>query len=155
MGTDLVVIAEGDLPSGERWLLRAGGTSADYGTFLETIHPDGRRDEGGMGGPPLWPGSIMNVYTGGTDAGPRRIVVRADRRVARVRVRLASGEHLDLPPVATLPAPALAFFATLLPPTASLVAVTAIDASGQALEPAGLAGHEQAWQRWRRRAGDE
>src|ERR1039457_2099005 len=89
----LTVIAEGDLPSGEHWILRAGGTSAEFGTFLETIHPDGRRDEGGMGGPPLWPGSIMNVYTGGTEAGPRRIVVRADPRVARVRVQLAGGEH--------------------------------------------------------------
>src|ERR1039457_4670019 len=126
----LTVIAEGDLPSGEHWILRAGGTSAEFGTFLETIHPDGRRDEGGMGGPPLWPGpgcgpsrettpraarragggmggpplwpgSIMNVYTGGTEAGPRRIVVRADPRVARVRGQLGGGEPLDLPPAAT------------------------------------------------------
>ena len=36
---DLAVIAQGDLPSGEHWVLRAGGTSAEFGTFLETIHP--------------------------------------------------------------------------------------------------------------------
>ena len=150
---DLAVLAEGDLPSGEHWILRAGGTSAEFGTFLETIHPDGRRDQGGMGGPPLWPGSIMNVYTGGTDTGPRRIVVRADRRVARVRIQLGGGEHLDLPPVATLPDPGLAFFATLLPRTAALVSVTGIGASGQVLEPQDLAGHEQAWQRLQRRGG--
>ncbi len=118
---DRAVIAEGDLPSGEHWILRAGGTSAEFVTFLETIHRDGRRDQGGMAGPPLWPGSIMNVYTGGTDTGLRRIVARADQRVALVRVQLANGEHLDLPPVATLPDPGLAFFATLLPRTASLV----------------------------------
>ncbi|MDX6336984.1 MAG: hypothetical protein QOG05_4324 [Streptosporangiaceae bacterium] len=61
---DLDVLAEGDLPTGQHWILKAGGTSADdFYTFLETIHLDGHRDEGGMGGPPLYPGSLMN--TGG------------------------------------------------------------------------------------------
>jgi hypothetical protein len=151
-GPDLAVIAEGDLPSGERWILRAGGTSGEFGTFLETIHPDGRRDQGGMSGPPLWPGSIMNVYTGGTDTGPRRLVVRADQGVTRVRVQLADGERLDLPPVAALPDAGLAFFATLLPRTAALVCVTAIAASGQVLEPQDLARHQQVWQRFQHRA---
>lgn len=150
---DLTEIAAGDLPSGERWILRAGGSGDDFGTFLETVHPDGRRDEGGMGGPPLWPGSIMNVYTGGTGSGPRRIVARADPRVVQVRVQFASGERLELPPVATLPDPGLAFFATLLPRTAALVSVTAIDEDGRALEQQDLARHEQAWQRFQRRAG--
>lgn len=57
--TDLKEVATGDLPSGEHWILRAGGSDADFRTFMETIHPDGQRDEGGMAGPPLWPGSIM------------------------------------------------------------------------------------------------
>jgi hypothetical protein len=47
----LEVLAEGDLPTGEHWILRGGGTSGDFHTLLETIHPDGHRDEGGMGGP--------------------------------------------------------------------------------------------------------
>lgn len=147
--SDLTIIADGDLPSGERWILRAGGTSAEFLTFLETIHPDGRRDQGGMAGPPLWPGSIMNVYTGGTDTGPRRIVVRADLRVAQVRVQLAGGEVLDLPPVANMPDAGLAFFATLLARTAELASITAVDASGEALEPFDLTGHERAWRRFR------
>lgn len=151
---DLMVIAEGALPSGERWLLRAGGSSAEFSTFLETIHPDGGRDQGGMGGPPLWPGTIMNVYTGGTGTGPRRVLVRADQRVARVRVQVAGGGHLDLPPVAALPDPRLVFFATLLPRTTELVSVTAIDAGGQPLEPQDLAGHEQEWRRFQQRTGD-
>lgn len=151
--SDPAVIAEGDLPSGEHRILRAGGTSADFETSLETIHPGGRRDQGGMGGPPLWPGSIINIYTGGTDTGLRRIVVRADPRVALVRVQLASGDHLDLPPVATLPDPSLAFFATLLPRTAAIAAITAIDATGQTLEPQYLARHEQAWQHLQHRTG--
>ena len=45
---DLAVLAEGDLPTGQHWILRAGGTSADFYTLLETVHPDGHRDEGGI-----------------------------------------------------------------------------------------------------------
>ena len=51
---DLAVLAEGDLATGEHWILKAGGTRDEFYTFLETIHPDGHRDEGGMGGPPLY-----------------------------------------------------------------------------------------------------
>jgi hypothetical protein len=151
--SDLTEIAAGDLPSGEHWILRAGGPVDDFGTFLQTIHPDGKRDEGGMRGPLLWPGSVMNVYTGGAESGPRRVVARADPRVALVRVQLASGARLELPPVATMPDPGLAFFATLLPRTAALASVTAVDADGQALESQNLAGHELAWQRFQRQAG--
>jgi len=64
---DMAVLAEGGLPTGQRWVLRAGGTSSEFYTFLETIHPDGHRDEGGMSGPPLYPGSLMNIYTGGSE----------------------------------------------------------------------------------------
>lgn len=66
---ELPILAEGDLPTGHRWVLRAGGIDADFATFLETIYPDGRQDSGGMAGPPLYPGSLMNTYTGGTWAG--------------------------------------------------------------------------------------
>jgi hypothetical protein len=70
-----------------------------------------------------------------------------------VRVQLAGGGHLDLPPAADLSDPGLVFFATLLPRTAALASITAIDASGRALEPQDLAGHEQAWQRFQHRTG--
>lgn len=145
----LHVLAEGDLPTGEHWVLRAGGTSDDFSTMLETIHRDGHRDEGGMGGPPLPAGELMNVYTGGSTRGLRRVIVRADRRVARVRVQLA-GEQLELPPVAELPGLGVSFFAALLPPAAELVSVAAIGAGGEVLEPQDLSGHEAAWQRLRR-----
>ena len=152
---DLAVLAEGDLPTGQHWILRAGGTSTDFYTFLETIHPDGRRDQGGMGGPPLHPGSLLNTYTGGSDRGLRRVVVRADPRVARVRVHLANAEPVDLPPLATRPDVGVSFFAALLPQTAELVSVTAIGAEGQQLEPQDLARHEASWQRCSRRHGRE
>jgi hypothetical protein len=151
--SDMAVLAEGGLPTGQRWVLRAGGTSSVFYTFLETIHPDGHRDEGGMGGPLLYPGSLMNTYTGGCERGMRRVLVRADPHVARVRVHLGSGEQLDLPPVAARPDLGLVFFATLLPPSAVLASVVAIDENGQVLEPRDLSGHEAGWQRFLRQHG--
>jgi hypothetical protein len=145
---DLAIRAQGDLPTGQHWVLRAGGTMTDFYTFLETIHPDGRRDQGGMGGPPLYPGSLLNTYTGGSDWGLRRVVVRADPRVARVRVQLASGERRELPLLATRPDIGLAFFATLLPADIGLVSVTAVDAEGEVLEPEDLSRHEATWRRF-------
>jgi hypothetical protein len=145
---DLAVLAEGDLATGEHWILKAGGTHDEFYTFLETIHPDGHRDEGGMGGPPLYPDDLMNTYTGGAEGGLRRVVVRADPRVARVRVQLASGEQIELLPLATRPDVGVSFFATLFSQTAGLVSVTGLDAGGEVLEPRDLSGHEAAWQRF-------
>jgi hypothetical protein len=71
-----------------------------------------------MGGPPLYPGSLLNIYTGGSERGLRRVVVRADPCVARVRVHLASGAPLELPPLATRPDVGVSLFATLLPQAA-------------------------------------
>jgi hypothetical protein len=150
---DMAVLAEGSLPAGQRWVLRAGGTSSHFYTFLETIHPDGHRDEGGMGGPPLYPGRLLNTCTGGSERGMRRVLVRASPQVARVRVHLASGEQVDLSPVAARPDLGLVFFATLLPPSAALVSVAAIDENGQVLEPQDLSGHEASWQHFLRQHG--
>jgi hypothetical protein len=97
----------------------------------------------------------MNTYTGGAERGLRRVVVRADPRVAHVRVQLASGERIELPSLATRPDIGVSFFATLLPPTAGLVSVTGLDAGGEALEPQDLSGHEAAWQRFQRRHGSQ
>jgi hypothetical protein len=130
---DLAVVAEGDLPSGQHWIVRAGGTSDDFYTVMETVHPDGQHDEGGMGGPPLYPGSVLNSYTGSTDRRLRRVLVRADPRVARVLLRLESGEELVLAPLGTRPDADVTIFAALLPYTADLAAVTAVGADGRVL----------------------
>jgi hypothetical protein len=148
---DLTVLAEGDLPTGQHWILKAGGTTEDFYTFLETIHVDGHRDSGGMGGPPLYPGSLMNIYTGGADGGLRRVVVRADPSVAQVRLTLTRGEQVVLAPLGTRPDVSVTFFATLLPQTAGLASITATDADGCVLEPQDLSGHEAGWQRFLRR----
>ena len=132
---ELANVAEGDLPTCEHWTVKAGGTTRHYYTFLETVHPDGHRDEGGMGGPPLYAGHNLNTYTGGDDRGLRRILARTSPEVRWLRLELASGEVRELAPVGADPSHGLNFFATLLPWTVSLTALTALDADWRVLEP--------------------
>jgi hypothetical protein len=132
---ELTTLAEGDLPSGQHWILQAGGTREDFYTFLETVHPDGHRDQGGLGGPLLYPGSLLNTYTGGDDRGLLRLIVRADPRVAQLRLTLATGEHLELTAVATDPDLGVSFFAALLPRTTGLAGLTPLDPAGHPLAP--------------------
>jgi hypothetical protein len=107
-----------------------------------------------MGGQMLYGRSLMNTYTGGSDQGLRRVLVRASPLVARVRLQRGGDEPLDLLPVAARPDLGLVFFAALLPPDTVLVSVTAIGADGQPLEPQDLSGHEAAWQRFPRQYRD-
>jgi hypothetical protein len=132
---ELATIAEGVLPSGQRWILRAGGSREDFYTFLETVHPDGHSDEGGMGGALLYPGQLLNTYTGCDDRGLLRVVVRADPRVARLRLTLGTGERLDLAAIAADPRIGVNFFAALLPQTSDLVSLTPLGRDGQPLNP--------------------
>jgi hypothetical protein len=129
----MTVVAEGDLATGEHWVLRVGGSAADYYTFLETLHPDGHSDQGGMGGPPLYPGQYLNAYTGGHDQGLRRVVVRSDSRVRRLLMELDTGERRQLSPVATDPAVGLTFFVALLPWAVCPVTLEGLDAEGRVL----------------------
>jgi hypothetical protein len=132
---ELAVVAEGDLPTGERWAVKAGGTAEDYYTLLETVHPGGRCDEGGMGGLLLYPGRHLNTYTGADDRGLRRNLARTSSRVRWLRIELASGEVRDLPPVGSDTTRGLNFFAALLPWTAHVTSLIGLDAQGQILEP--------------------
>jgi hypothetical protein len=136
---DLPIVAEGENARGERWYLKAAGSPADYYTMLETLHPDGRRDEGGMGGALLYPGSRYNSYTGRADDGPLRVIIRTDPQVRRLRlsIRTTRDETLDLLPLAEDPEVGLVFFATLLPQPAALLSIQGFGDDGEPLpEPA-------------------
>jgi hypothetical protein len=132
--TEPATVAEGDLPSGQHWILKAGGSREDFYTLLETVHPDGHRDEGGMGGALLYPGQLLNIYTGSDDRGLLRVIVRADQRVARLRLTLATGERLEAAAAAD-PGLGVSFFAALLPRTSHLVSLTPLDTGDQPLTP--------------------
>jgi hypothetical protein len=130
---DLPVIAEGETARGEHWYLKSGGSPHDHYTMLRTVHPDGHWDEGGMGGPPLYPGRLLNSYTGRAGDGPLRVIVRASPRVRRLRIHLAHGEHRDLTPAAYDLVAGLTFFATLLTGAHAIDQIECFDAVGQPL----------------------
>jgi hypothetical protein len=131
---ELPVVAEGETTRGERWYLRAGGSPEAYDSMLVTVHADGRRDQGGMGGPALYPGDLLNVYLGRADQGPLRVVVRTDPRVQRLRLRSERGERCDmLAPSAHDPAAGVNLFAVLLPWTTGVTSMEGLDAGDQVL----------------------
>jgi hypothetical protein len=132
---ELPVVARGETARGERWFLKAGGTAEDYYSMVETVHRDGHRDEGGMGGPALYPGHLLNVYTGRADQGPLRVVVRADPRVRRIRFQSARGERCEMPVSARDQAVGVNLFATLLPWTTGVTSMQGLDDGGQVLAP--------------------
>jgi len=129
----LTIVAEGEEPGGERWYLKAGGSADNYWTLIETVHPDGHRDEGGMGGPALYPGRLLNVYTGRADRGLLRVIVRADPRVQRLRFQSQMGEWCDILYNAEDTAVGVTFFAILLPWKTDVMSMQALDADGRAL----------------------
>jgi hypothetical protein len=130
---DLAVIAQGETVAGEHWYLKAGGSAEDYYTMIETVHPDGHRDEGGMGGPVLYPDRLVNLYIGRADTGPLRVIVRADLRVRQLRLRSHRGEQCEMRPVTADADLGVTFFAILLPWDNGLASIEALDADGHAL----------------------
>ncbi len=132
---ELRVVARGETARGERWFLKAGGSAEDYYSMVETVHQDGRRDEGGMGGPALYPGHLLNVYTGRADQGPLRVVVRADPRVRRLRFRSERDERCEMLVSARDPAVGVNLFAILLPWTTGITSMQGLGDDGQLLTP--------------------
>jgi len=132
---EVPVDARGETARGERWFLKAGGTDEDYYSMVETVHRDGRRDEGGMGGPALYPGHLLNVYTGRADQGPLRVVVRADPRVRQLRFRSERGERCEMLVSARDQAVGVNLFAILLPWTTGVTSMEGLDDDGQVLTP--------------------
>ena len=132
---DLTVVAQGALPTGERWEVRAGGTDQDYYTFLRTVHPDGRYDEGGMGGPTLPAGGIITTYIGQADGGLLRVLARTRSVINWMRLELGSGEVRVLTPVGHDGARSLSFYAALLPPAQTVTALRPLNLKGEAIGP--------------------
>jgi hypothetical protein len=130
---ELTVVAEGKWPGVAHWYLKAGGSAGDYWTLMETVHPDGHRDEGGMGGPALYPGHLLNVYTGRSERGFLRVVVRADPRVRQLRFQSEIGEWCESLSNAEDPVVGVILFANLLRWKTGVVSMQARDADGQVL----------------------
>ena len=133
MGSELKIVAACEWPGVVSWYLKVGGSAEDYLTLLETVHLDGHRDEGGMGGPALHPGRLLNVYTGRSDRGYLRVIVRADPTVQRLRFQSERGEQADMVVNAEDETAGVALFANLLPWKTGVATMEALGADGQVL----------------------
>ncbi len=132
----LTVRGRGSLPTGERWEVRAGGSSEEYYTFLRTVHPDGHEDEGGMGGPKLPAGGgLLTTYTGQASGGLQRVLARTITGIGWMRLELGSGEVRVLSPVGHDGAQGLAFYAVLLPPAETVTALLPLSPEGEVIGP--------------------
>jgi hypothetical protein len=128
----LTLAPASDMPCDLR--LRSREFSAAYDSMLETVHADGRRDQGGMSGPALYPGELLNVYLGRADQGPLRVVVRSDPQVQRLRLQSERGARCDFfAPSAHDPAVGVNLFAALLPWTTDVTSIQGMDADGLVL----------------------
>jgi hypothetical protein len=131
----LTVAGRGTLVTGERWEVRAGGTDQDYYTFLRTVHPDGREDEGGMGGAKLPAGGIVTTYIGQAGGGLLRVLARTISVIGWMRLELGSGEVRVLTPAGHDGARGLSFYAALLPPTETVTALLPLNLRGEVAGP--------------------
>ncbi|TVZ05278.1 hypothetical protein EAS64_11895 [Trebonia kvetii] len=132
---DVPVIAEGEIPSGERWSLMAGGTSDDYYVGLKTVHQDGHADGGGMQGPALSAGIPFKFCLSQNGDEPLSVMVCTESRVRSLRLGSPGGESCDLLPVAEDQAVGVTFFVALLPWKASTVSMEGFDGGGQYERP--------------------
>ncbi len=126
-------LANGGAAGGFRWRLLVSGDAADLTTLLALTAADGSQvGGGGMAGPALYDGESINLSVHRSDQGPTYVVARADPRIRRLRLSLATGDEVTVLPVAESDALGLTFFACILP--APLLAATGVDAEGRAFD---------------------
>ncbi|MGH3175621.1 MAG: hypothetical protein ACRDPF_17370 [Streptosporangiaceae bacterium] len=102
--------------------------------------PDGRIvGGGGLGGPALPVGRLMNCSFHTEQTGLRYIVGRIDRKVTRVRLNFARSNPpgTDLDPVGESAELGVSFIAAILPHSAELVSMSAWDAQGNRADQQG------------------
>lgn len=133
----LATVGQGTSPSGERWSVKAGGTRAACWTFMYIELPDGRQSGGGgMGGPTLPEGRMLNFSVHRSDTEVHYIVGRVDPAVKRVHLEFASGlpSGLDLEPFGESADLGIAFVGGMLPGSLELINVSAWDEKGTRID---------------------
>ena len=93
------VVAEGTDGDGLTWVIWARRHEPREGELLSMIRvtdATGRVLHGaGRTGPPLYPGHMLNVTSGGGDEGPRALLARVDPGVRRLELRGVRAGYAD------------------------------------------------------------
>ena len=144
------MVAEGSYGDGLMWVVWARRDEPRQNDLLSMIRvtdASGRiLHASGGSGPPLHPGHVLNVSTGGSEEGPRTLLARADRSVRRVELRAEDGTLRDVPLYDCEGVPEVRFAALLLPRDLPLESVTAFGADGTELERFDLRFHQGQWE---------
>ena len=133
----LVTVGQGISPGGERWSVKAGGTRASCWTFMYIELPDGRQaGGGGLGGPALPEGRMLNCSVHRSDTDTHYIVGRVDPTVRRLQLEFAndSPPSLDLEPFGESADLGIAFVGGVLPGSLELVNISAWDEKGRRVD---------------------
>jgi hypothetical protein len=144
------VVAQGTHDAGVSWVVWARRDEPRDGDLLSMIRltDSGGRivHAGGSGGPPLYPGSMLNVSTGGSEEGPRALLARVDPAVRRLELRAHKGTTIDVPLFDCPDIPEVRFAAVLLPRELSLDSLTGFDAEDNELERFDLRFQQGRWE---------
>jgi hypothetical protein len=148
------VVAEGTHDGGVSWIVWARRDEPHDGDLLSMIRltDSGGRilHAGGSSGPPLYPGHMLNVSTGGSEEGPRALLARVAPAVRRLGLRAKNGDTMDVPLFDCPGIPEVRFAALLLPRDLSLEFLAGFDAQGAELEQFDLRFQQGQWEarRW-------
>jgi hypothetical protein len=144
------VVAEGTHDAGVSWVVWARRDEPRDGDLLSMIRlkdAGGRIvHAGGLSGPPLYPGSMLNVSTGGSEEGPRALLARVDPAVQRLELRTQDGGVVDVPLFDCPDVPEVRFAAMLLPRDLPLQSLTGFGEKGAELERFDLRFQQGQWE---------
>ena len=144
------VVAEGTDDTGVSWVIWARRDAPHDGDLLSMIRlkdSSGRiLHAGGSSGPPLSPGRMLNVSTGGSEEGPRALLARVDPAVKRLTLGTNDGATIDVPLYDCPEVPEVRFAALLLPRDLSLGSLAGFDANGAELERFDLRLQQGRWE---------
>ena len=144
------MIAEGTHGNGLTWVIWARRHEPRNGELLSMIRVSdagGRVLHGsGRTGPPLPPGRVLNVTTGGGDEGPRALLARVDPSVRRLELRVEDGGTLDVPLYDCPEIPEVRFASVLLPRDVVLDSVAGFGAKNKELERFDLRFYQGRWE---------
>ncbi len=144
------VVAKGTHDTGVSWVVWARRDEPRGGDLLSMIRltdSNGRIvHAGGSSGPPLFPGRVLNVSTGGSEEGPRALLARVDPAVRRLELRTQDGGTVDVPLFDCPDVPEVRFAVLLLPRDLPLDSLAGFDAEGAELERFDLRFQQGRWE---------
>jgi hypothetical protein len=128
------------------WARRDEPRDGDLLSMIRVMDSGGRIvHAGGSSGPPLYPGRLLNVSTGGSEEGPRALLARVALEVRRLELRTHDGGTMDVPLFDCPDIPEVRFAALLIPRDLSLDSLAGFDAKGAELERFDLRFQQGRW----------